>query len=91
MNKTDLTAAVHTTLGGTQADAAAAVNAVIDAISAGAIKDGEAVITGFGTFKSTHKPEHTGRNPATGEAMQIAAKNQVSFKPGATFKGAANN
>ena len=90
MNKTDLNKAVQDKLACTAKEAAAAVDAVLGAISAGTVKDGEAVITGFGTFKSTLKPAHTGRNPRTGAPMAIEAKHQVTFKAGATFKAAAN-
>ena len=43
-------------------------------------------IPGFGTFSTKHRPARTGRNPSTGEQIQIAAKNYVQFKPGKTLR-----
>ena len=46
----------------------------------------DVVITGFGTFASKHRAARTGRNPATGEAIQLAAKNYPTFKAGKGLK-----
>lgn len=43
-------------------------------------------IVDFGIFKTTKRAERTGRNPATGDAIQIPAKNAVSFKPAKALK-----
>lgn len=45
-------------------------------------------IVGFGTFKLQHKPQRTGRNPATGATITIAEKYVPKFVPGAAFKAA---
>ena len=51
------------------------------------IKSGESVrILGFGTFEKTFKPARTGRNPRTGESINIPAVSSVKFKPGKEFK-----
>jgi len=47
-------------------------------------------IVGFGSFKVAHRAATTGRNPATGEAINIPAKNVPKFKPGKAFKDAVN-
>lgn len=46
----------------------------------------DVVITGFGTFASKHRAARTGRNPATGETIQLAAKNYPTFKAGKGLK-----
>jgi DNA-binding protein HU-beta len=47
-------------------------------------------IVGFGTFKVSFKPARQGRNPSTGQTIEIAASNKVSFSPGATLKNSVN-
>lgn len=55
------------------------------------IKSGESVrILGFGTFEKTSKPARTGRNPRTGESINIPAVSSVKFKPGKEFKNFIN-
>lgn len=66
------------------------VNATLEAVVDGLVKDKEVKLPSFGTFKLTAKPERRGTNPATGEKMTIAAKNAVSFKPGTGLKDAVN-
>ena len=91
MNKNDLIAAVADTSGLTKADAGRAVDAVFSSIE-GAPKGGSEVrIVGFGTFSVAHRAATTGRNPRTGEAIQIAASKQPKFKAGAPLKDAVNN
>ena len=83
MNKTELRDAVAAAadLNGTQADKA--VNAVLDSI-ASALAAGEKVtLPGFGTFETRDRAARQGRNPQTGETMEIAASTSVGFKPGA--------
>lgn len=56
-----------------------------------AIANGDEVnLHGFGTFKPKHTKARKGRNPRTGEELQIAASNSVSFKPAKAFKDAVN-
>ena len=91
MNKNDLIAAVADTSGLTKADAGRAVDAVFSSIE-GALKGGSEVrIVGFGTFSVAHRAATTGRNPRTGEAIQIAASKQPKFKAGAPLKDAVNS
>lgn len=83
MNKTDLINAIAAEAGLSKADAAKALNATTAAI-AGALKAGDKVsLVGFGTFASVERPARTGKNPRTGEVLEIPAKTVVKFKPGA--------
>ena len=71
-------------------DAASAVDAVLEAVTA-ALKDGEQVtLVGFGTFLVRKREARTGRNPRTGEPLQIKASNVPSFKAGKALKDAVN-
>ena len=58
-------------------------------VTTDALKDGDKVqITGFGTFEVVERPAREGRNPFTGETMQIAASKAPRFKAGKAFKDA---
>ena len=62
------------------------INQVFDSIVA-ALKNGDKVnISGFGTFAVSHRKARTGRNPKTGEAIQIAASRAAKFKAGKGLK-----
>ena len=88
MNKNELVAAVASEAGLSRADAARAVDAVFDCIS-GALKSGDDVrLVGFGTFSVAERAASTGRNPRTGETIQIAASKQPKFKAGKGLKDA---
>ena len=90
MNKNDLVAAVADNAGLTKADASKAVDGVFDAITA-ALKTGTEVrIVGFGTFAVAKRKATTGRNPRTGETIEIAASKQPKFKAGKGLKDAIN-
>ena len=91
MNKNDLVSAVADSAGITKADAGRAEDGVFDSI-AGALKAGGDVrIVGFGTFSVAHRAATTGRNPRTGETIQIKASKQPKFKAGAPLKDAVNS
>lgn len=88
MNKTELTEAVAEQADLTKADAGRALDAMIDAISK-ALKKGDTVsLIGFGTFSVKKRAARTGRNPATGETIQIKASKTPGFKAGKAFKDA---
>lgn len=90
MNKNDLVAAVADASELTKADAAKAVDAVFDTIT-GSLKGGSDVrLVGFGTFSVVNRKATTGRNPRTGETIQIAASKQPKFKAGKGLKDAVN-
>lgn len=86
MNKAELIEAIQGTLGGTKADAVAALEAVTGAIVAGVKKDEAVQIIGFGTFKISKRAARVGRNPQTGERIQIGASKSVKFSPSTSLK-----
>ena len=90
MNKNDLISQVADDAGLSKADATKAVDAVFDNIASALGKGGEVRLVGFGTFAVTHRKATTGRNPRTGEAIQIKASNQPKFKAGKALKDAVN-
>jgi len=90
MNKSDLISDVADSSGLSRSDATKAVEGVFDAIT-GSLKKGDEVrLVGFGTFSVARRKASTGRNPRTGEPMQIAASNQPKFKAGKGLKDAVN-
>ena len=90
MNKADIAAAVADRIGLSRSDAARAVDAVFG-IVAEAIQDGDDVrILGFGTFATTTRPAGVGRNPGTGEAIELPAARQIRFKPAQGLKDYLN-
>ena len=90
MNKNDLISQVADDAGLSKSDATKAVDAVFDSISGVLSKGGEVRLVGFGTFSVAHRKATTGRNPRTGEAIQIAASKQPKFKAGKGLKDAVN-
>jgi DNA-binding protein HU-beta len=90
MNKNDLIAAVAEVTGLTKADAAKAVDAVLDSIT-GSLKKGKEVrLVGFGTFKVSKRAASEGRNPRTGETIKIPASKRPKFTAGKALKDAVN-
>lgn len=90
MNKNDLVAAVSTDTGLSKTDSANAVDSMLDSISS-ALKSGSEVrLVGFGTFSVAHRRASEGRNPRTGERIQIPASKQPKFKAGKALKDAVN-
>ena len=88
MNKGELVEAVQGNLGGgaSKKDAENALSSVLDAIADGVRKDQVVQIIGFGTFKVKHRAARLGRNPKTGETIQIQASKSVGFSPSAALK-----
>jgi len=87
-NKNDLVAVVANDTGLTKTDAAKAVDAVFDAIT-DALKKGEEVrLVGFGTFAVSERAASEGRNPRTGDKIEIPASKQPKFKAGKGLKDA---
>ena len=86
MTKTELIAVVAQCTGTTRKDAERVVNAAFKTIAA-ALEKGEKVqISGFGIFETRQREARTGRNPLTGESIQIAATRSPVFKPGKALK-----
>ena len=71
-----------------KAEAAAAVDAVFEAIQNRLAKGDPVIVTGFGTFSTTSRSARRGRNPRTGESIDIAASKAPSFKAGKTLRDA---
>ena len=90
MNKGDLIEAVAGASSLSKADAGRAVDAFIGSVT-GALKGGSHVsLVGFGTFTVKRRAARMGRNPRTGEAIQIKASNVPGFKAGKALKDAVN-
>ena len=89
MNKGELVEAVQGALGGdaSKKDAENALATVLDSIADGVRKDQVVQVIGFGTFKVKHRAARQGRNPKTGETIQIKASKSVGFSPSAALKG----
>ncbi|MDG0996244.1 MAG: HU family DNA-binding protein [Gammaproteobacteria bacterium] len=90
MNKTELTEAVASATELSKASAGKAVDAVIEAITNTLKEKNQVSITGFGSFLVRERGARIGRNPRTGEEMQIKASNVPSFKAGKALKDAVN-
>lgn len=86
MNKTELVAAVAEKTGMTKKDSEKAVLAVFDAITETVAAGEKVQMTGFGTFEPKTREAHTGRNPKTGEPIEIPASRAVAFKAGKALK-----
>jgi len=90
MNKTELINAIAETSGLTKADAGRALDATLSSVTA-ALQGGDSVsLIGFGTFAVKARAARAGRNPQTGETIQIKASNIPSFKAGKTLKDSVN-
>jgi DNA-binding protein HU-beta len=82
MNKGDLITQIANDAGLTKADSEKAVNSFLQAVG-NALKKGDAVtLVGFGSFSITKRAARKGRNPQTGQEINIPAKNVVRFKAG---------
>jgi DNA-binding protein HU-beta len=87
MNKGDLVTQIASEAGLSKAQAGAALNSVLDAVT-GSLKKGDKVtLVGFGTFSVSERAARTGRNPRTGKEIKISAKKVVRFKPGKELAG----
>ena len=91
MNKNDLISSVAESSGLTKADAGRAVDGVFDSIASALASGDDVRIVGFGSFSVANRVASTGRNPRTGEEIQIPASKQPKFKAGAPLKSAVNS
>ena len=90
MNKNDLVKSVADATDMSSADAARTVDGVFESIT-NSLRGGEEVrLVGFGSFSVVRRKATTGRNPRTGEAIDIPASNQPKFKAGKALKEAVN-
>ena len=74
----------------TKADAARALDAMVEGVTKGLKESGKVTLVGFGTFTAKERAAREGRNPQTGETVKIAARNAVTFKAGSALKDAVN-
>ena len=88
MNKTELIAAAAERSGLTKKDAEKVLNAALDAITAALVEGDKVQVSGFGIFEVKEREARMGRNPQTGEAMEIAASKVPGFKASKTLKDA---
>ncbi|EGU30978.1 histone family protein DNA-binding protein [Vibrio ichthyoenteri ATCC 700023] len=90
MNKTELAAYVAEKSDLSKADSTRAVDAILEAVTESLKTGDEVALVGFGTFKISERAARTGRNPKTGEPLQIAASKVPAFKAGKALKDAVN-
>ena len=90
MNKNELIGAVASSTGVSKTQASDAVESVFASIRNDLSSGGEVRLVGFGTFMVANRKATTGRNPRTGESIQIKASKQPKFRPGKSLKESVN-
>jgi DNA-binding protein HU-beta len=90
VNKSELVDSIAEQAGLNKAEAERALNAFIESIQGAVASDDKVTLPGFGSFSRSSRAARTGRNPRTGEPVQIAASKGVKFSAGAAFKTAVN-
>ena len=90
MSKQQLVEMMASKAGLTKADAARALDAFMDSVTETLKKGDKVSLVGFGTFATSKREARTGRNPRTGETVNIAARTAATFKAGAKLKDALN-
>ncbi|MDO4519735.1 MAG: HU family DNA-binding protein [Eubacteriales bacterium] len=90
MNKTELIAAMAKETELSKKDVEAVLKAFVDVVSAELKNDGKVQLVGFGTFEVSERAARTGRNPLTGETMEIKASKAPKFKAGKALKDMIN-
>lgn len=88
LSKSDLAKRLAEQMGLSQAKANQVVNAVFDTITEALSRGEEVRLTGFGTFRVTERGARMGRNPRTGEPIQIPAGRRPTFSPGSNLVSA---
>jgi DNA-binding protein HU-beta len=88
MTKAELVSSIAERSGLSKKDAGAALEAVLDSITAALAAGDKVQLVGFGTFEVRERAARTGRNPQTGEDIAIAARSVPVFKPGKALKDA---
>ena len=91
MNKSDLIDAMAADAGIPKVAAKAALESFTGNVTSALKKGDKVALVGFGTFSVANRAATTGRNPRTGEAIQIKASKQPKFKAGSPLKDAVNN
>ena len=90
MNRNELVDAVAKATELSRSDVDKAVTAALTAIITATAAGEKVVLAGFGTFEARDRAAREGRNPQTGESLQIAASRAAGFKPAAAFKEKLN-
>jgi DNA-binding protein HU-beta len=90
VNKNDLIASVASSAGLSKSDATRAIESLLDAVTNSLKRDEKVSIVGFGNFSVSHRKATTGRNPRTGESIQIPASKRPKFTVGKALKDAVN-
>lgn len=90
MNKTELVESIAEKANVSKTAAAKMLDAFTDSVTDALRNDDQVVIVGFGSFSLRHREARSGRNPRTGETIQIAASKLPSFKAGKSLKDAVN-
>ena len=90
MNKGELIETVAGSSGLSRADSTKAVDAFLDTVTSTLARGDDVSLVGFGTFRVKARAARMGRNPRTGEAIQIKASNVPGFKAGKGLKDAVN-
>ena len=86
MNKSDLISVIATELNTSKLSATRVLDTVLGSIQAGLKEHGTVTITGFGTFEVKERKPRIGRNPQTGEPIQIVAGKRIGFRVGKGLK-----
>ena len=90
MNKAELIDAIAKETGASKKDIDATLKSFINVVSDTLQKKDKVQLIGFGTFETSERAARTGRNPANGEPLKIAASTQVKFKAGTALKEKVN-
>lgn len=90
MNKQQLVERISQSADISKAQASTVLKATLGAIQEDLASGNEVTLIGFGTFKVNQRAARTGRNPKTGETIEIAASKVPTFKPGKALKDAVN-
>lgn len=90
MNKGQLVDKIAESADVTKASAGRVLDSIISEVTTELANGGDVALVGFGTFKVSARAARKGRNPQTGEEIQIAASNAPSFKAGKALKDACN-
>ena len=90
MNKSELIESIASKAGISRAAAGTALEATLASISEALVAGDAIALVGFGTFKVSERAARTGKNPATGATLEIAASKSAKFTPGKVLKDALN-
>ena len=90
MNKAELVSAIAERAGLSKSDAEKSVNAFVEVVGGELGRGGKVQLVGFGTFETGERTARTGKNPKTGEPIEIEACKVPKFKPGKALKEEVN-